>query len=406
MVDVSEERSRTYPAYSTNHVDGEVPPRQYYADGHPGILGHNAASALTFSDGMQCLHGRQVAERVHMQIDAVTGPVPEVRNYIQSTAEGKLCHLPEWGLTVARALNHEPFYLIATEGDRVCGVLPLMVVKSGLLGNRVISQAFSNYGGPLAEQVDVRSELLRHAVELARQHQCPVVEIRSLEHMPGNPLLLDDKVCMVLPLAPDLEEMWRGLRSEIRNRVRKAEKSGLVAVSGGEELLDDFYDVWTVRMRQLGTPCYSRCLFHALLRCLPEYTRVFLVKDGQQALAAGFFHHFNGLVECRWAAAHMDFNGLSPNTLLYWSAVEYYCLAGQHRFDFGRSTIGSSQYEFKRRWGGTQSQLYYQYWTEPGHELSPIRPDNPRYKRMVAMWKRLPLCATRILGPSIGRCLA
>ena len=313
-----------------------------------------------------------------------------------SSTQGKLCHLPEWGLAVGRALNHEPLYLVATERGRVCGVLPLMVVKSGLLGNRVISQAFSNYGGPLAERVDICSELLRRAFELARRHQCPVVESRSLEQMPGNPLVSDDKVCMVLPLAPDPEEIWRGLRSEIRNRIRKAEKSGLVAVSGGEELLDDFYDVWTIRMRQLGTPCYSRHLFQDLLRCFPACTRVFLVKDGQRTVAAGFFHHFNGLAECRWAAARTGSNGLSPNTLLYWSAIKYYCLAGQYRFDFGRSTIGSSQYEFKRRWGGTQSQLYYQYWIQPGHELSPIRPDNPRYKRMAAIWKRLPLCATRI----------
>ena len=216
----------------------------------------------------------------------------------------------------------------------------------------------------------------------------------------------EDKVCVVLPLVPDAEELWRALRPEIHNRVRKAEKSGLGVVSGGEELLDDFYEVWTIRMRELGTPCYPRRLFRNLLRRLSEYTRVFLVKGTERTLAAGFFHHFNGFVECRWAAARVDSNRLSPNTLLYWSALKHYCLAGQHWFDFGRSTMGSSQYEFKRRWGGTPTQLYYQYWTAPGHKLAAVRPDNPRYARLVNVWKRLPLSVTRVAGPIISRGLA
>jgi len=281
-----------------------------------------------------------------------------------------------------------------------------MVVKSRLFGNRMISQAFSNYGGPLTERADVRAELLRRAFELAHEHRCPVVEIRSLERMPGDLVSREDKVCMVLPLVPDPEEVWRALRSEIHNRVRKAQKSGLVAVSGGEELLGAFYGVWTLRMRELGTPCYPQRLFQNLLRSLSEHTRVFLVKDGERTLAAGFFHHFNGFVECRWAAARVDANALSPNTLLYWSAIRHYCLGGQRWFDFGRSTVGSSQFEFKRRWGGVATPLYYQYWTAPGHELSSVRPDNPRYQRLISVWRRLPLSLTRLAGPIISRSLA
>lgn len=341
-----------------------------------------------------------------MEISAVTPSCPDVHDYVRRAGDGRLCYLPEWGVVVSRALNHTPFYLIATDEGCVCGVLPLMVVRSRLFGNRMISQAFSNYGGPLTERTDVRAELLRHAFELAHEHRCPVVEIRSLERMPGDLVSQEDKVCMVLSLVPDPEEVWRTLRPEIHNRVRKAQNSGLVAVSGGEELLNDFYDVWTLRMRELGTPCYPRRFFRSFLRCLPEYTRVFVVRNGVQTVAAGFFHHFNGFVECRWAAARVGLNKFSPNTLLYWAAIEYYCLQGCKRFDFGRSTVGSSQFEFKRRWGGVPTQLYYQYWTAPGHELSPVRPDNPRYQRLISVWRRLPLFLTRLAGPIISRSLA
>lgn len=341
-----------------------------------------------------------------MNVELLDRPDENVDAYVTQHAHGKLCHTSVWTFAIAKAMGHDPLHLVARDETGICGVLPLMHVKSRLFGNRLISQGFSNYGGPLTDRAEVLTELSTRALDLVRENRCPIVEFRNSEPMAGDFLLQNDKACMVLPLAPNPDAIWQGLRPEIRNRVRKAEKSGLVAVNGREELLDAFYDVWTVRMRQLGTPCYSRHLFETLVKYLPECTRVFVVKDGQLTMAAGFFHHFNGVAECRWAAATMDSNSLSPNTLLYWSAIKYYCLAGERLFDFGRSTIGSSQYEFKRRWGAKETQLYYQYWIKPGYQPSLVRPDSPRYEKKVEMWKTLPLFATRLLGPCVSRGLA
>jgi FemAB-related protein (PEP-CTERM system-associated) len=336
-----------------------------------------------------------------MQIE-IAKASPEIGGFVTSVEGGKLCHVPEWGLMIMHAFGHEPIYLVARENGAICGVLPLTIIRSRLFGDRMVSEAFSNYGGPLTTRPEVSAELLDHAYVLAREYWCPVVELRTVELMPGNLFFLNDKVCMVLPLSRDPEQTWRNLRSEIRNRVRSARKSGLIVVHGGEELLDDFYGVWTARMRQLGTPCYPRHFFESLLGSMPMYTKIFVVRQDKGTIAAGLFNHFNGFAECRWAAASTGSGKLSPNTLLYWSAIEHYCLAGCSSFDFGRSTVGSSQHEFKRRWGARQVQLWYQYRTQLGHELSVARPDN---RRMVEIWKRLPLRATRVLGPWISRSL-
>ena len=134
----------------------------------------------------------------------------------------------------------------------------------------------------------------------------------------------------------------------------------------------------------------------------PKYSRIFLVKLGDIAVGATFNYSFNGLGQCRWAATRIEFNKLAPNALLYWSAVRHHCITGDHTFDFGRSTFGSSQYEFKRRWGALPIQLYYQYWIEPGHEFSQVRPECPKYASRVERWKKLPLCITRLAGPRIS----
>ncbi len=337
-----------------------------------------------------------------LRVEICTDPSPEVSEYVRRTDQGKLCHLPEWGSMIRRTFGHEVLYLVARKRDLICGVLPLTKVNSRLFGNRMISQAFSNYGGPLVDDSEALCELLNRTCELACEHGCPQVEFRNLELLPYDLVLKEDKVCMFMSLLSDPDEMWRSLKPEIRNRVRKAKKSGLVATSGGQELLGEFYRVWTIRMRQLGTPCYSKNLFRNILEMFPKYSRVFLVKLGNITVGAAFNYSFNGLGQCRWAATRIEFNELAPNILLYWSVVRHHCLAGDQTIDFGRSTAGSSHYEFKRRWGALPIQLYYQYWTAPGHEFSQVRPECPKYATRVERWKKLPLWITRLAGPRIS----
>jgi len=340
-----------------------------------------------------------------LRVEAITAETSQINQYVMSTGEGKLCHLPKWGFMIAEVFGHKPLFLVAWEGGRICGVLPLMVVKSRLFGNRMISQAFSNYGGPLVTNTAALRPLLDRAVQLTDDSDCRQLEIRTTSLLSTEFELCRDKVCMHLKLTADPEEVWRQLRPEIRNRVRKAEKSGLVAVEGGEELLAEFYDVWTVRMRQLGTPCYPLRLFENLFRSFPEQTMVFLVRAGRETVAAGLFYHFNEMAQCRWAATRVEYNRLAPNSLLYWSAIDYYSRIGDRVFDFGRSDVDGSHYEFKRRWGSEEVPLDYQYWSESGHELVLVRPDIDRYERLVDLWKRLPLGVTRLLGPWLSRSL-
>ncbi|OHB60341.1 MAG: hypothetical protein A2167_00285 [Planctomycetes bacterium RBG_13_46_10] len=337
-----------------------------------------------------------------IKVDICITPIREIGDYVRKKDQGKICHLPEWSSMINRTFGHEVFYLVARRCNLVCGVLPLTRVNSRIFGNRIISQAFSNYGGPLVDNSDVLDELMNYAYELAREHECSFIEFRNIEPLPYDLSIQRDKVCMVLSLKSDPDEMWRSIRSEIRNRVRKAERSGLIAKTGGQELLDEFYRLWSVRMHQLGTPCYPKGLFKSILETFPEQSRIFVVQLENQILGTMFAYSFNGMAQCRWAATNVEVNKMAPNTLLYWSALKYYCRAGVQLFDFGRSTVGSSQYEFKRRWGSQPVQLNYQFWVCPSKKLSLVRPDNPKYIRKVEIWKKMPLWLTRLLGPCLS----
>jgi serine/alanine adding enzyme len=208
-----------------------------------------------------------------------------------------------------------------------------------------------------------------------------------------------------LSLASDPDELWQSFDPKVRNQIRKAKKSGLISVHGRQELLDDFWHVWSIRMSQLGTPCYPLKLFYNILETFPENTKIFLVRLNERTIGGAFVYCFKGFVQMCWAATLIEYNKLCPNNLLYWSVMQHYCLIGASCFDFGRTTVGGTQYKFKKQWGSQQVQLYYQYWSAPGHNYSPMTPDNPKYRKKVEMWKKLPLCVTRLIGPHISSSL-
>lgn len=326
-------------------------------------------------------------------------------DFIFSMSEAKLCHLPEWTKMVETVFGHKGHYLVACENNTVCGILALSYVRSRLFDNRLVSQAFSDYGGPLTKNPAVLESLYNRAIDLANSYGCKSIEFRNTVVIPQNLHARTDKICMHLPLISDHETVWKGLRPQIRNRIRQAKKKGIRITNGRNELLNDFYRLWTIRMHQLGTPCYPRRLFSSILETFPNNSRIFLAHSGDNIAAAFFVYTFNGFAHSRWGASLREYDSLSPNYLLNWSAIEFFCNSGIKCFDFGRSTAGSSQHTFKKRWGAQTVQLNWQYWIRPGEQLNLIKPDNPKYQRKTELWKRLPLSLTRFLGPKVSRCL-
>ncbi len=330
---------------------------------------------------------------------------PACDEYVEKEPKGEMSYLPTWGFMLERVFGHKSYYLVARDGNDVQGVLPLVQVKSRLFGNRMVSQAFSNYGGPLARNPLALNALYEKAVELATENGCHSIEFRNVDPLPFDLQVRKDKITMYLPLVAEPDELWRSFDPKVRNHVRKAEKSGLVASSGGTELLNDFYRVWTVRMHQLGTPCYPRKLFQSILDTFQDNARLFVVRLDKSTVGGAFVYSYKGLVQIRWAATLVEYNSLCPNNHLYWSVMRHYCLSGASCFDFGRTTMDSSQHKFKKQWGSYPVQLHYQYWCAPGKELSLATPNDPKYSKKVEIWKRLPLWFTRLAGPYISRSL-
>ena len=338
-----------------------------------------------------------------MDIDVVQQINEKCDEFVRSHGHGKISHLTRYSDSVSKAVGHKSYYLMASQNGEIQGVLPLFHIRSLLFGNFLVSQAFGNYGGALVVSEVALSVLFEYAVELANKMHCSSIEFREIDLMPFNLYCRKDKISMYLDLNPDPEILWMALKPKVRNQVRKAEKSGITVVSGSEELVDDFYAIYAIRMKQLGTPCYSKKIISNIVKAFPENSRIFLARYNDKCVGAGLTLEFNGFVEIPLAATLLEYNKLCPNNLLYWSVISHYCVNGGKVFDFGRCSVGSSTYRFKKQWGSRQIDLKYQYWTPDGKKPNILSPNNPRYQRKVELWKKLPLWVTKLAGPVLSR---
>lgn len=340
-----------------------------------------------------------------MDISILDRPDGECDRFVREFPSAKLCHLWAWGRMVEQVSGHRSYYLVARNGAEVCGILPLTHVRSRLFGNRLISQAFSSYGGPLASSREVLESLLQQGILLARQLRCRTAEFRSEFSLPGSFYEREAKVSMRLELQRDTESLWKSFSadSKVRTHVRKGQKAGITCQCGGVELLPEFYEVYTLRMHQLGTPCYSKEIMRGILETFPEHAELAVARWKGKTIGGRLVCRFNEFLESIWGVTRIEYNTYSPNHVMYWELFQKYAPAGVKWFDFGPSTLGSGHHDFKKQWGAKEFELHYQIWTHEGQQPSILSPNNPKYRRRIELWKKLPVWLTRWVGPMISR---
>jgi len=316
--------------------------------------------------------------------------------FVAGAADSTLGHRWGWVEVVARTYGHPVFTIAAVRGDRVAGVLPLVLLRSRLFGTSLVSMPYLDCGG-LCTDGDRAAEraLLTAATELSELHGAPL----ELRHLTPKDVPLPaslDKVTLTLDLTGGEDAVWKRIRNARRSEVRKARRHGLTVTFAGPEAVDDFYRVWSVRMRDLGSPVHRRAFFTRFVATFDDDARVVLVQDGPAPVGAGIVLRHGNRVVLPFAASLRSHFPKAPNQILYWEAIRHAIATGASVFDMGRSTRGSGTYHAKWEWGAEPVQLYW-------HGAAP-RSGQSRLDRMAwatRLWSRLPLPLTVAVGSRV-----
>ncbi len=324
---------------------------------------------------------------------------------IPVNAHPHLAFAPQWYSVIGRAYGHRPLYLRGEDADGGGAILPAFSIRHWLLGTVVTSMPFLDAGGPCGNSQGLIRALVDSLVVEADKLGAGQVELRctSPADLPTQPSI--EKVTLTLPLPRDADRLWRGLDPKVRNQVRKAERAGLSVESGGIEHLDEFYDVFAVNMRDLGSPVHSRAFFEAILESFGQSARIVLVRRGNAVLGGLISLAFNDTLYVPWASSLREHAALCPNMLLYWETLRAGCKDGLNRFDFGRSSRGSGTYRFKRQWGANEVPLYWYTIPLGGRRSTRISADDGKWAVLSRVWRKLPVGISRMIGPMIRRYL-
>jgi FemAB-related protein (PEP-CTERM system-associated) len=244
--------------------------------------------------------------------------------------------------------------------------------------------------------------LIEHCLDLRGRLAADLIELRGRRPAVADwPTRCDLYATFRRPLAEDDAANLKAIPRKQRAVVRKGIANGLTARIGQDA--DRFHRIYAESVRNLGTPVFPRRYLRILIECFPDCCDILTVEEEGKALSAVLSFYFRDEVLPYYGGGTRQARPRAANDLMYWELMRHAARRGARVFDFGRSKFGTGSFDFKKNWGFTPEPLHYQYQVRPGRAIPDHNPLNPKYRLLIAAWKRLPLAVANLLGPPIVR---
>jgi FemAB-related protein (PEP-CTERM system-associated) len=324
--------------------------------------------------------------------------------FVHACPQATFFHRAGWQRLIGGVFGHRTHYLLATQHNRITGVLPLAQVKSVLFGHALTSLPFCVYGGVAAEDEASASLLEAEAQRLAQQLGVQHLELRHVTPRHPDWPAQDLYVTFRKPIEAEEEANMLAIPRKQRAMVRKGIKNGLASTIDADE--QRFFRLYADNVHRHGTPALPRRWFAELLREFGPDAEVLTVTSGQgQPLSSVLSFYFRDEVLPYYAGDDLAARDLAANDFKYWELMRRACARGLKTFDYGRSKQGTGPYAFKKNWGFEPTPLRYEYRLYKRDAVPQNNPANAKYKLMIEAWRRLPLGVANWLGPRIVRSL-
>lgn len=273
-----------------------------------------------------------------------------------------------------KAVGDEYGWLGGTdESGQLRCVLPYTVIKKAFF--RMVRFRIETI--PLGEDLDVRAEksflnsIIQHFRSIGADMIIPATNTTLFRTCPDGAAVAPYGT-YVIDLSQTEDMLWRDIRSDFQNKIRKAKKIG-VQIKSGIEYLDSAYAIIADTLKRSSIRFKSYNEFKRLVLSLGENEKVFVAEyEGvvQGCLVAPFSDH----TAYTWYSGRISDSAKGAMHLLRWEAIRQFHRMGVKYFnntgvrinpDKGSKQEGLSN--FKMRFGGKLVQGYM--WKYPIHRL-------------------------------------
>lgn len=313
-------------------------------------------------------------------------------------------HRAGWRTVIEKSFGQQCHFLKATRDGEIRGVLPLVLVRSKMFGTRWVSTGWCVGGSTAVDEPEAALALDRAAQALLAGSPAEYIEYRD----PANPHTdgswkVKDGIYASFERTIEAEEdaCLKQIPRKQRAVVRKAIESSLV--DRVDQDLTSFYRLYSLSMRNLGTPVFSRRYIATLLEVFGPDADILTVYQDERPLASVLNFYFRDKVMPYYTGADPEARKLGAADLMYFKVMRRASARGYRVFDFGRSKLDTGPYAFKKNWGFEPRPVNHEFFLKDGVAMPDVNPNNPKYQRKIEAWKRLPLPIANLIGPWFGR---
>ena len=332
----------------------------------------------------------------------VGADAPRWNAFVERCSEATFFHSIGWRTIIEEVFRHRTHYLVAERGGALSGILPLAEVRSRMFGHALVSLPFCVYGGPAADDAESASALIAEAESCARSLGVEHLELRNRSPLRPDWPRQDLYVTFRRGLSPDVEENMQAIPRKQRAMVRKGIKNGLRGEI--DESVDRFFALYADNVHRHGTPPFGKGYFARLREVFGDQCEVLTIVDaGGRPVSGVLSFYFRDEVLPYYAGDAVAARDLAANDFKYWELMRRACERGIGTFDFGRSKRGTGSFDFKKNWGFSAEPLAYEYALLKRDAVPQNNPLNPKYRMLVALWRKLPLSVANAVGPMIVR---
>jgi hypothetical protein len=159
-------------------------------------------------------------------------------------------------------------------------------------------------------------------------------------------------------------------------------------------------------MREHGTPVFPRRFADALLGEFKDDVDVLTISANDAPVLSLLTFWSGDRALPYYFAAGSKARETRAFDLAIWLTMRRATARGAAIFDFGRSKFGTGSFDYKVHWGFEPRPLEYQYALLSAKETPNVSPNNPKFARLAAAWRCLPLMVANAAGPVFARDLA
>lgn len=322
--------------------------------------------------------------------------------FVAAAPAATFFHRAGWQNLLREVFHHRSCFLYAERDGAIVGILPLAQINSFLFGNALVALPFAVYGGVVASDPAAALALEHEAERLAQEFGVDHLEYRNIDARHADWPTQDLYVTFRKEIQPDDAANLQSIPRKQRAMVRKGIKHGLRGEI--DTSAERFFALYADNVHRHGTPALPKRYFAALLDEFGKDCEILTVvaADGTPVSSVMSFY-FRDAVLPYYAGDAERARALAANDFKYWDLMCRARERGLKVFDYGRSKIGSGSFAFKKNWGFEPRPLHYEYRLYKRAEIPQNNPHNPKYKLMIAAWRRMPLALANFLGPFIVR---